>query len=61
MNSDGRLVGFGKSPSDYKTDVMARRIEAIVRAQARTRQPLLLWAAFLAPHPGGTATRSVIR
>ncbi len=53
VNDDGTLVTYGKEPSDYQTDVLARKAEEVIRARAGLDEPFFLTVAPLAPHLEG--------
>jgi arylsulfatase A-like enzyme len=48
MNENGRVVSYGGGASDYLTDVLARKAEALLRRDVRT--PVFLYVATYAPH-----------
>jgi arylsulfatase A-like enzyme len=48
-NDNGKRVTFGKSESDYETDVLAARATDFVRKNAG-QAPMFLWVATTAPH-----------
>ena len=50
LNEDGVLHRFGHGPSDYLTDVIARRGVQFIDDAARSRQPFFLELATFAPH-----------
>jgi N-acetylglucosamine-6-sulfatase len=50
LNENGVLRGFGHRPSDYLTDVLARKGVAFIDATARTHDPFFLELATFAPH-----------
>jgi N-acetylglucosamine-6-sulfatase len=50
LNQNGGLRGYGTAPSDYQTDVYARKAESFVRQSAKRSQPFFLTVAPLAPH-----------
>jgi arylsulfatase A-like enzyme len=52
VNHNRRLIEFGSSPGDYRTDVLSRRLNSVIRVHAGSSKPLFLWAAFLSPHRG---------
>jgi N-acetylglucosamine-6-sulfatase len=53
FNENGKLVTYGSSAADYKTDVESRKAVDIIGRQAVDPRPFFLWVAFLAPHSGG--------
>ena len=50
LNEDGVMHRFGHRPSDYLTDVIARRGIDFINDAARSRQPFFLELATFAPH-----------
>jgi len=50
LNQDGALRRYGRRPSDYLTDVLAREGLAFIRRAARSGRPFLLELATFAPH-----------
>jgi arylsulfatase A-like enzyme len=54
LNENGRLERYGSSPSDYQTDVYARKATRFVRGGSR---PFFLTFAPLAPHADPSRTR----
>jgi N-acetylglucosamine-6-sulfatase len=54
LNENGRIVHYGRTPSDYLTDVVAAKGSAFIDAAATARQPFALEIATFAPH--GPAT-----
>lgn len=48
MNDNGNLVFYGNLPTDYQTDVVARRAESFIHSSAG--EPFFLYAAPVAPH-----------
>jgi len=48
-NDNGRRMTFGRSDTDYETDVVAARATAFLRTNAG-QAPLFLWVATTAPH-----------
>lgn len=48
-NDNGQRVTFGKSESDYETDVLAGRAVDVIKKNAGAA-PLFLWIATTAPH-----------
>ena len=50
LNENGKLRSYGTAPSDYQTDVYARKAQAFVHNSANRRQPFFLTVAPLAPH-----------
>lgn len=53
LNEDGRTVEYGSLPSDYATDVYARKGRAFIRAAAADGEPFYLNVAANAPHLEG--------
>jgi N-acetylglucosamine-6-sulfatase len=53
FNENGKLVTYGNSAANYKTDVEAQKAVDIIGRQALDPRPFFLWVAFLAPHSGG--------
>jgi arylsulfatase A-like enzyme len=53
FNENGKLVNYGNTAADYKTDVEAQKAVDIIGRQALDPRPFFLWVAFLAPHSGG--------
>ena len=49
LSSNGRLVWFGRSASDYSTDVLAREADRFIRTTV-SNTPLFLYFAPYAPH-----------
>jgi len=51
INENGRLVKYGDSPSDYKTDVLARLSATSLRnSLLHSNRPVFLWTATSDPH-----------
>jgi N-acetylglucosamine-6-sulfatase len=50
LNENGTPRSYGTAPSDYQTDVYARKAQAFVRESAHQSQPFFLTVAPLAPH-----------
>jgi N-acetylglucosamine-6-sulfatase len=50
LDDNGRVVKYGSKPSDYQTDVLAKRTQAFVRQSSRDGKPFLCVFAPLAPH-----------
>ena len=50
MNDNGRLTTYPPTPSNYSTDVIARKAVNLIGHAARGRKPFFMWTAFLAPH-----------
>ncbi len=50
LNENGSLRSYGTAPSDYQTDVYARKAQQFVRQSAGRRRPFFLTVAPLAPH-----------
>ena len=50
---------FDEDPSNYQTDVLARKAVELIERRANAPEPLFLSVAFLAPHHEGSAIRSV--
>jgi N-acetylglucosamine-6-sulfatase len=50
LNEDGELHYYGNSPSDYLTDVIARKGADFVNSSAAAGQPFFLELATFAPH-----------
>jgi N-acetylglucosamine-6-sulfatase len=50
LNENGKLRRYGTAPSDYQTDVYARKAQAFVRNSASQPRPFFLTVAPLAPH-----------
>jgi arylsulfatase A-like enzyme len=57
LNENGTLTTFGRSPTDYQTDVYADIASKVVREQQARNDPLFLNVAFLAPHVQATERR----
>jgi len=53
FNENGKLVNYGNSAVNYKTDVEAQKAVDIIGRQALDPRPFFLWVAFVAPHAGG--------
>lgn len=51
LNENGRVVAYGKDPSDYLTDVLAEK--AVTFIQSTSKQPMFLHFAPYAPHAEG--------
>ena len=54
LNENGRSVRYGASPSDYGTDVYARKAAAFMRRAATAKAPFFIYLSVYAPH--GPAT-----
>ncbi len=50
LNEDGRLVDYGDAPSDYQTDVLARKAVDFIAERAPKPRPFFLSITPLAPH-----------
>ena len=50
LNENGRLVHYGRDPSDYMTDVLARKSVHFIDTAAAQRRPFMLEVATFAPH-----------
>jgi N-acetylglucosamine-6-sulfatase len=50
MNSDGHVHQYGHRPSEYLTNVLARKGLGFIRGAAAGRQPFMLEIATFAPH-----------
>jgi arylsulfatase A-like enzyme len=50
LNENGRLRRYGSQPSDYLTDVLARKGATFIDRAARRRRPFFLELATFAPH-----------
>jgi N-acetylglucosamine-6-sulfatase len=50
LNQDGRLYHYGHKPSDYLTDVIARRGAGFIDRAAQAHRPFFLELATFAPH-----------
>ncbi|MFL5823288.1 MAG: sulfatase [Solirubrobacteraceae bacterium] len=50
LNADGTLQHFGHDPSDYLTDVLARRGTQFINLATQRHQPFFLELATFAPH-----------
>jgi N-acetylglucosamine-6-sulfatase len=54
LNENGRVVAYGKDPSDYLTDVLAEKAVTFIQSASRDRtQPMFLYFAPYAPHAEG--------
>jgi N-acetylglucosamine-6-sulfatase len=54
LNENGRVVAYGKAPSDYLTDVLVEKAVAFIQSAAGDRrQPIFLYFAPYAPHAEG--------
>jgi N-acetylglucosamine-6-sulfatase len=53
LNVNGRRVGFGARPKEYKTRVETSFAKRYIRASAKEAEPFFLWVAYNAPHRGG--------
>jgi N-acetylglucosamine-6-sulfatase len=51
LNENGTLVRYRK-PTDYQTDVFARRASEVIRRRGPLRQPFFLYVGLVAPHGG---------
>ena len=54
LNENGRLRTY---PSQYSTDLYARRADELIERAARDERPFFLFVGFLAPHTGGPRER----
>lgn len=61
LNEDGKLIGYGSGPADYKTTVMADRAVQFVRSSARSKRPFFLWVATSAPHTDNGLAKNAAR
>jgi N-acetylglucosamine-6-sulfatase len=60
MNSDGHVHGYGYAPSDYLTNVLARKGMSFIDRSSRRHRPFMLELATFAPHaPYTPAPRDV--
>jgi arylsulfatase A-like enzyme len=50
MNEDGTIRDYGNQPSDYLTDVLARKGTAFIDSATAARKPFFLELATFAPH-----------
>jgi arylsulfatase A-like enzyme len=50
IDEDGTFVPYGSAPSDYLTDVIARKATAAIRQAARDSVPLFLYLSPFTPH-----------
>jgi N-acetylglucosamine-6-sulfatase len=50
LNENGQVYPFGRQPSDYLTDVLARKGVDFINSSAATGQPFLLELSTFAPH-----------
>jgi N-acetylglucosamine-6-sulfatase len=50
LNENGKPRSYGTAPSDYQTDVFARKAKGFVRDSARQGQPFFLTVGTVAPH-----------
>jgi N-acetylglucosamine-6-sulfatase len=50
LNENGKPQSYGGAPSDYQTDVFARKAQAFVRDSAAQGQPFFLTVGTVAPH-----------
>lgn len=58
-NDNGKVVSFGRSESDYETDVVAARAADVIKRTVGSA-PLFLWIATTAPHaPSDPAQRHI--
>ena len=57
LNENGRMVKYGSTPSDYMTDVLARKATAFVRRAVDSGQPFFLLLATFAPHNPSTPAK----
>jgi len=54
LNENGRVVAYGKEPSDYLTDVLVEKAVAFIQSAARDRtRPIFLYFGPYAPHAEG--------
>lgn len=54
LNENGRIVAYGREPSDYLTDVLARKATEVIRAVGRAGRPFFLYVAPFTPHSPAT-------
>ncbi len=54
LNENGSVVAYARQPSDYFTDVLARKASAFVEASVKARVPFFLYLATYAPHQPAT-------
>jgi N-acetylglucosamine-6-sulfatase len=50
LNENGRIVRYGQRPSDYLTDVLARKGTGFVHRAARDGKPFMMEIATFTPH-----------
>jgi N-acetylglucosamine-6-sulfatase len=53
LNENGRLVRYGRAPSDYLVDVLARKTVGFIKAEAG-KHPFFAYVAPYAPHQPAT-------
>ena len=54
LNENHKVVHYGRKPTDYLTDVLAKKGSAFITESARARSPFLLELATFAPHAPAT-------
>ena len=54
LNENGRIVAYGREPSDYLTDVLARKATAVIRSAGGAEKPFFLYVAPFTPHSPAT-------
>jgi len=50
LNENGKLVDYGDSERDYKTQVLADKATSFIDERARSKRPFFLWVSTSAPH-----------
>jgi arylsulfatase A-like enzyme len=50
LNSDGHLEKYGHAPSEYLTEVLARKGRSFIAKSSQARKPFMLEIATFAPH-----------
>ncbi len=54
LNENGKPVVYGNTPTDYGTDVYARKAIEFIQRAAKQRQPFFIYLAPYAPHSPST-------
>jgi arylsulfatase A-like enzyme len=54
LNSDAKLVSYGKKPEDYGTDVYTKQLTDFIQKSEQDKKPFFTYLAVYAPHQPAT-------
>ncbi len=54
LNSDGKLVPYGRKPEDYGTDVYSQQAVKFIQQSTQGKKPFFVYLAVYAPHQPAT-------